>query len=113
MLLESQAHGKWQRAEEQDNERIEIGANKRDLNYTLITSFRAERSTNGRLISTIKRGRIATFEDVRVDDRVWIKDQVSRDFKLIECRVVNVEHRYDTLNPSKLLSYCDIEMLGV
>lgn len=80
------------------------------LEYNLITSFRADRNSQGRLVGTILRARIATFADVRVDDKVQVKNPL-RPLEYIKARVVSVEHYPDMMNPSKMVARCDIEML--
>lgn len=80
------------------------------LEYTLITTPKANRYVNGRLAGTKMTARIATFADVRVDDKVQIKNPI-KPIEMIKGKVINVEHYPDMMNPNRMVARCDIEIL--
>ena len=103
--------GYWFKVIAQDNGEQQLPSTRGlAFDYIMINNFRADRASNGRLVSTIKRGRIATHEDIKVDDIVEIKLPAA--IKSIKGLVIGVEHQVDKFNPSKMVAYCDIELRG-
>lgn len=113
MWIQNNLKGKWQKAITQTNGEQQLpSASKYDLEYKMIGALRSERNQQGRLITHIKRGRISTFQNVRVDDIVYIVDGYNTKDDLVKCRVVNVEMKPDIFNPQRVNKLCDIETLG-
>ena len=113
MWLQNNLKGKYQKAVTQSNAEQQLAsASRYDFEYSMITSLRTERNQQGRLVSHIKRGRISTFQEVRVDDIVWIVDGYNTTDDLVKCRIVNVESKPDIYNPKRVVMMCDIETIG-